>query len=104
MSKSPIRTVEIAPIVISFILVAIVLISYCAETVYKFPFWFQESGRAGRDDKPAKCILFYRFADIFRLSTMVFTEQTGLEKLYGIVAYCLDVKRLILSLFKLHKY
>ncbi len=49
--------------------------------------------RAGRDDQPAKCILFYRFADIFRLSTMVFTEQTGLEKLYGIVAYCLDVPR-----------
>jgi len=55
--------------------------------------FYQESGRAGRDDKPAKCILFFRLADMFKQSTMVFTDQTGLEKLYNIVSYCVDQKQ-----------
>ncbi|XP_054710692.1 LOW QUALITY PROTEIN: ATP-dependent DNA helicase Q1-like [Uloborus diversus] len=55
--------------------------------------FYQESGRAGRDDNLATCILFFRFPDVFRQSTMVFTEQKGLEHLYAMVAYCLDLSR-----------
>ncbi|KAK7084817.1 hypothetical protein SK128_005772 [Halocaridina rubra] len=55
--------------------------------------FYQESGRSGRDSRPAKCIVYWRFADFARQSTMVFTEQTGLENLYGLISYCLDSSR-----------
>ncbi|KAJ4429448.1 hypothetical protein ANN_21617 [Periplaneta americana] len=55
--------------------------------------FYQESGRAGRDNKRAECILLYRLADVFKLSSMVFTQQTGLQNLYSMVDYCLDTNR-----------
>ena len=48
---------------------------------------------SGRDDQHADVILLASFTDAFRQSTMVFTEQTGLEKLYGMLSYAFDVTR-----------
>jgi ATP-dependent DNA helicase Q1 len=54
--------------------------------------FYQESGRAGRDGQKAYSILFFRFADVFRQASMVFTEQTGLKNLHSIVNYSIDLK------------
>ncbi|KAM4036580.1 LOW QUALITY PROTEIN: ATP-dependent DNA helicase Q1 [Anomaloglossus baeobatrachus] len=55
--------------------------------------YYQESGRAGRDDLRADCILYAGFGDIFRISSMVVMENVGQQKLYEMVGYCQDVTR-----------
>lgn len=52
-----------------------------------FLFW------SGRDDKPADCIVYFGFADVFRVSTMVVMENVGQQKLMQMVGYCQNIDK-----------
>jgi ATP-dependent DNA helicase Q1 len=49
--------------------------------------YYQESGRAGRDGEPARCVAFWRGADLPRLSATVAFENNGVERLYDVARW-----------------
>ncbi|XP_018494639.1 putative ATP-dependent DNA helicase Q1 [Galendromus occidentalis] len=52
--------------------------------------YYIETGRAGRRGQRANALCMFKFQDVFRLSSMVFTEKNGLKYLYRMIAYCLN--------------
>jgi RecQ zinc-binding len=50
----------------------------------------------------AECVVLYRFQDISKITTMMFTEYTGLKNAYSMISFCIDGNKCRRSLISKH--
>lgn len=55
--------------------------------------YYQESGRAGRDGKPARCVLMYKPSDVPRVCNIVQAEVGGILSMRSMIKYCVELSQ-----------